>query len=106
MLERHFRDISRICEQPEIEGCELREVQVVPRQRVDVAAAPPVRSDTRAQTIVEPATLCLEVVPRRAPGRAGGIAVEIIELEAGRDLNLVGECDRVGQRKLNPPAVT
>ena len=82
------------------EKCRSSPVSVSTRR-----AAAPIGAEPRAEAVVRPAGLRLDLVARRAAARPGGVAVEIIEPgQPGRDRHLVDEGDGVGQRELQPAA--
>ena len=70
MLRDQIEPLAEVREQPKVEGCEGREVQVVARRRCRRRSAPPIRRDARAEAVVEVAALRLKLVPRSSAGRS------------------------------------
>src|SRR4051812_14136322 len=78
-------------------------MEVIAGERVDPGAAAPIGAETRAEPVVRPAGLSLDLMARRAATRSGRVTVKIIEARnAGCDRHLVDEGDGVGQRELQP----
>src|SRR5437764_7245856 len=74
---------------------------------VDFRPASPIRADPRAQTVVRPSGLSLDMVPESPAGLPGGLAMQIVERrEAGTNRHLVDEGNRVGERELQPAAAS
>src|SRR5438067_11339079 len=74
---------------------------------VDFRPASPIRADPRAQTVVRPSGLSLDMVPGSPAGLPGGIAMQIVERRgAGTNRHLVDEGNRVRERELQPAAAS
>ena len=69
MLDATSRHVAGIGEQPQVERRQRREMQIVAGQRADGGAAAPVGAEPRAEAVVRPSGLRLDLVARGAAGR-------------------------------------